>query len=134
MALLILILSPLVILRTPVDIFPEIDIPVVSVVWNYTGLAPQDMSDRIVSITERALTTTVNDIEHIESQSLNGVAVVKIFFQPKANIQMAIAQLTAISQTQLKQLPAGHHAAADHYVLSIERADPAGRIEQRQAL
>jgi CzcA family heavy metal efflux pump len=107
MALLILILSPLVILRTPVDIFPEINIPVVSVVWNYTGLSPQDMSDRIVSITERALTTTVNDIDHIESQSLNGIAVVKIFFQPKASIQMAIAQLTAVSQTQLRQLPAG---------------------------
>ena len=102
--------------------------------WNYTGLAPQDMADRIVSITERALTTTVNDIEHIESQSLNGVAVVKIFFQPNANIQMAIAQLTAISQTQLRQLARRHHAAADHHVFSVERADPADRLEQQQAL
>ncbi len=79
MALLIILLTPVVILRTPTDIFPEINIPVISVVWNYTGLPAKDMSDRIVSITERALTTTVNDIEHVESNSLNGVAVVKIF-------------------------------------------------------
>ena len=107
MALLIILLTPVVILRTPTDIFPEINIPVISVVWNYTGLPAKDMSDRIVSITERALTTTVNDIEHVESNSLNGVAVVKIFFRPGANIQTAIAQVTAISQTQLRQLPAG---------------------------
>ncbi len=107
MALLILILSPIIILRTPTDIFPDINIPVISVVWNYNGLPPQDMSDRIVSVTERALTTLVNDIDHIESQSLNGIAVVKIFFRPNANIQTALAQVTAISQTQLKQLPAG---------------------------
>jgi multidrug efflux pump subunit AcrB len=107
MALLILILSPIVILRTPTDIFPDINIPVISIVWNYTGLAPQDMSDRITSVTERALTTLVNDIDHIESQSLNGIAVVKVFFRPNANIQTALAQVTAISQTQIKQLPAG---------------------------
>ena len=107
MALLIILLTPIVILRTPTDIFPEINIPVISVVWNYTGLPAKDMSDRIVSITERALTTTVNDIEHVESNSLNGVAVVKIFFRPGANIQTAIAQVTAISQTQLRQLPPG---------------------------
>lgn len=107
MALLILILSPIVLLRTPTDIFPDINIPVVSIVWNYNGLAPQDMSDRIVSVTERALTTLVNDIDHIESQSLNGIAVVKVFFRPSVNIQTALAQVTAISQTQLRQLPAG---------------------------
>jgi CzcA family heavy metal efflux pump len=107
MALLILILSPIVILRTPTDIFPEINIPVISIVWQYAGLSPQDMSDRITTTTERALTTLVNDIDHIESQSLNGIAVVKVFFRPNANIQTAIAQVTAISQTQLKQLPAG---------------------------
>src|SRR6266404_4960702 len=106
-ALLITILGPLAIWRTPTDIFPNINIPVVSVVWNYAGLSAQDMSDRIVSQTERALTTTVNDIQHIESQSLNGIAVVKIFFQPGANISTAIAQVTAISQTQLRQLPQG---------------------------
>jgi multidrug efflux pump subunit AcrB len=97
----------LAIVRTPTDIFPNIDIPVVSIIWNYNGLLPEDMSDRIVSVTERALTTTVDNIEHIESQSLYGVAVVKVFLQPTANIQQGIAQITAISQTQLRQLPAG---------------------------
>src|SRR6202521_2383456 len=106
-ALLLLILCPIVILRTPTDIFPNINIPVVSIVWNYTGLNPDDMSNRIVFQTERALTTLVDDIAHIESQSLNGVAVVKVFFQPHADISKAIAQITAISQTQLRQLPPG---------------------------
>ena len=106
-ALLLLILGPLVILNTPTDILPNIDIPVVSIVWNYQGLDAQDMSDRIVFQTERALTTLVDDIQHIESQSLNGVAVVKVFFQPNAQIDKAIAQVTAISQTQLRQLPPG---------------------------
>src|ERR1700757_2797225 len=107
LALLILILGPIVILRTPTDVFPEINIPVVSIVWNYTGLSSEDMGNRITSVTERALTTLVDDIEHIESQSLNGIAVVKVFFQPHANIEKAIAQVTAISQTQLRQLPPG---------------------------
>ena len=107
MALLILILSPIVVYRTPTDVFPNINIPVVSVVWNYTGLSPQDMANRITTVTERGLTTLVNDIEHIDSQSLNGLAVVKIYFQPSANIQTALAQVTAISQTILRQLPPG---------------------------
>jgi CzcA family heavy metal efflux pump len=107
LALMLFILAPVVISRTPVDIFPNIDIPVVSVVWEYPGMSAQDLSDRIVYITERALTTTVNDIEHIESQSMDGIAVVKIFFQPHANLYAGIAQVTAISQTQLKQLPPG---------------------------
>jgi multidrug efflux pump subunit AcrB len=107
LALLILILGPIVILRTPTDVFPNINIPVVSIVWNYGGLTPEDMGNRITSVTERALTTLVDDIEHIESQSLYGVAVVKVFFQPNANIDKAIAQVTAISQTQLRQLPQG---------------------------
>jgi CzcA family heavy metal efflux pump len=106
-ALLLLILGPIVILRTPTDIFPNINIPVVSILWNYTGLNPDDMSNRIVFQTERALTTLVDDISHIESQSLNGIAVVKVFFQPHADITKAIAQVTAISQTQLRQLPPG---------------------------
>ena len=106
-AVLLLILGPIVILRTPTDIFPNIDIPVVSVLWNYQGFTPQQMSDRIVSLTERAMTTTVDNIQHIESQSLPEKAVVKIFFQPGANIERAIAQVTAISQTQLRQLPPG---------------------------
>jgi CzcA family heavy metal efflux pump len=106
-ALLLLILGPIVILRTPTDIFPNINIPVVSILWTYTGLNPDDMSNRIVFQTERALTTLVDDIAHIESQSLNGIAVVKVFFQPHADITKAIAQVTAISQTQLRQLPPG---------------------------
>ena len=106
-ALLLLLLGPIVILRTPTDIFPNIDIPVVSVLWNYSGFNPQQMSDRIVSLTERAMTTTVDNIQHTESQSLPGIAVVKVFFQPNANIQRGIAQVTAISQTQLRQLPPG---------------------------
>jgi CzcA family heavy metal efflux pump len=107
LALLLLILGPIVILRTPTDIFPNINIPVVSILWNYQGLNPDDMSNRIVFQTERALTTLVDDIAHIESQSLNGIAVVKVFFQPHADITKAIAQVTAISQTQLRQLPPG---------------------------
>src|SRR6195256_4826459 len=106
-ALLLLILGPIVIYRTPTDIFPNINIPVVSILWNYSGLNAQEMSNRIVTLTERTLTTTVDDIEHSESQSLNGIAVVKVFFQPNANIEKAIAQITAISQTQLRQLPPG---------------------------
>src|SRR5437764_14221338 len=94
-ALLLLILGPIVILRTPTDIFPNINIPVVSILWNYTGLNAQDMSDRIVSITERTLTTTVDDIEHSEPQSLNGSAVVRVCFQPTVNVEKAIAQSTA---------------------------------------
>ena len=107
LALLLLILGPLAILRTPTDIFPNIDIPVVSVVWQYTGLPADDMNNRIVSGFERSLTTTVNDIEHTETNSLNGVGLVKIFFQPNVKIDMAVAQVTAISQTLLKSMPAG---------------------------
>ena len=107
MAILILILGSLAIVRTPTDIFPNINIPVVSIIWTFNGLAPQDMADRIISITERSLTTIVDDISHIESQSLNGIAVVKVFLQPTASIDKALAQITASSQTQLKQLPQG---------------------------
>jgi len=106
-AILILILGALSVLRTPTDIFPNINIPVVSIIWSYNGLDPQDMADRIISIYERSLTTTVDNIEHIESQSLYGIAVVKVFFQPSANLSQSIAQITAISQTQLRQLPQG---------------------------
>jgi multidrug efflux pump subunit AcrB len=107
MAILILVMGLISISRTPIDIFPNIDIPVVSIIWNYSGLVPKDMNDRIISVTERALTTTVDNIEHIESQSLYGVAVVKVFLQPTANVERGIAQITAISQTQLHQLPSG---------------------------
>jgi multidrug efflux pump subunit AcrB len=106
-ALLLLVLGPISIMRTPTDIFPNINIPVVAMVWQYTGLSPEQMAQRIVFQSERTLTTTVNDIEHIESQSMNGIGVIKIFFQPKVNIAMAVAQVTAIGQTQLRQLPIG---------------------------
>ena len=106
-SILLLILGTVSILRTPTDIFPNIDIPVVSVIWNYTGLSPDDMSNRIVLNYERVLTTTVNDIEHIESQSLPGVAVVKIFFHEGVQVGNAIGQVTAVSQTILRSLPPG---------------------------
>src|ERR1700674_3880668 len=107
MALVIIILTPITILRTPTDIFPEIDIPVVSVVWFYSGLSPQDMADRIVANSERGITTTVNDIEHMESQSVNGLGIIKVFFRPGTNVQGAVAQITAIAQTTVRSLPAG---------------------------
>ena len=106
-AIVILILGVLSILRNPKDIFPNINIPVVSVLWNYAGLSPQQMAYRIALLNERSLTLTVNDIEHIESESLNGIAVIKLFFQPGANIATALSQVTAMSQTQLRQLPPG---------------------------
>ena len=107
LSLLLLILSPIVILRTPTDIFPNINIPVVSIIWNYAGLSPQELSNRIVTPFERNMTTTVNDIEHIESQSLIGIAVIKVYFQPGANVPSAVAQVTAIAQAALRQLPPG---------------------------
>jgi len=107
MALLIIILTPLTILRTPVDIFPEINIPVISVVWNFDGMSPQEMADRIVSNSERGFTVTVNDIEHQESQSLNGKAVIKIFFRPGVDLSMAMTQVTGMCQTVLRGLPPG---------------------------
>jgi CzcA family heavy metal efflux pump len=107
MALMILILSPVAIMRTPVDILPEINIPVISVVWQYQGLSAQEMTDRIVSNTERGFTTLVNDIEHIETQAMDGRAIEKIFLQPSANVQTAIAQLAAFGQSSTRQLPPG---------------------------
>jgi multidrug efflux pump subunit AcrB len=107
LALLILIAGPLAALRTPTDIFPDIRIPVIGVVWQYTGLPPDQMSGRMVTPFERALTTTVNDIEHIVANSYNGIGIVKIFFQPNVDIRTANAQVTAISQTLLKQMPPG---------------------------
>ena len=107
MALLILIFGVMSIIRTPKDIFPNIDIPVICVVFSYSGLSPDDMSGRIVTYYERAATTSVNDIEHIESQSIPNYGIVKIFFQPTVNINAALAEVTAVSQTVLKQMPAG---------------------------
>lgn len=106
-ALLIVILGVLTIFRMPTDIFPAINIPVVSIVWSYTGESPEEMAERIVTYSERAITTTVSDLEHMESQSMNGVSVVKVFFQPTANIASAVAQVTSICQTILRPLPPG---------------------------
>ncbi|QAU24885.1 efflux RND transporter permease subunit [Dyella sp. M7H15-1] len=107
LALFILIVGPLAALRTPTDIFPNIGIPVISVVWTYNGLSPSAMSGRVIYYYERSLTSTVSDIEHIESQSLPGIGVVKIFFQPGVDVRTATAQVTSISQTVLKQMPPG---------------------------
>jgi len=107
MALVILILTPITLLRTPTDIFPDIDIPVVSVVWFYTGMSPEDMANRIVANSERGITTTVNDIEHMESQSVYGLGIIKVFFRPGTNVQGAIAQITAICQTSVRGMPPG---------------------------
>jgi multidrug efflux pump subunit AcrB len=106
-ALLILIVGVFSILSMPTDIFPNIDIPVITVVWGYNGLSAQEMSTRIIYNSERSMTTTVNDIDHIESQSLNGTGIIKIFFHPHVNIGAAIAQVTAIAQVQLRSLPPG---------------------------
>jgi multidrug efflux pump subunit AcrB len=107
LAILIVIFGPLAALKTPTDIFPDIKIPVIAVVWTYRGLPPEDMSGRVIYYYERQLTSSVNDIEHIESQSLPGIGIVKIFFQPDVDIRTATAQVTSLSQTVLKQLPPG---------------------------
>jgi len=107
MAILIAIVGVLAAIRTPVDIFPDIKVPVIATAWQYAGLSPDEMSGRIITPFERVLTTTVNDIDHIESQSLPGIGVVKIYFQPGADIRTATAQVTSVSQTVLKQLPPG---------------------------
>lgn len=107
LALTILIIGPLAALRTPVDIFPDIRIPVIAIIWGYTGLQPDLMAGRIVTQSQRGLTTTVNDIEHIEATSYNGLGIIKVFFHPNVDIRIANAQITAVMQTQLKQMPPG---------------------------
>src|SRR5665213_2702209 len=107
LALVILIIGPLAAFRMPVDIFPDTRIPVIAVIWQYTGLQPDLMAGRIATQAQRGLTTTVNDIEHIEATSYNGLAIVKVFFQPDVDIRIANAQITSVSQTQLKQMPPG---------------------------
>ncbi len=107
MAVLMAVLGLLAIVTMPKDIFPYINIPVISVVWSYSGISPQEMADRVVTIDERAMTTTVNDIEHMESTSYQGLSVIKVFFQPNVKVEMAMAQITALSQTILRPLPPG---------------------------
>src|ERR1700760_3283202 len=110
MAILMLVLGVTAIFSMPTDIFPYINIPVVSVVWSYNGMSPQEMADRIVTISERAMTTTVNNIEHMESTSYTGTSVIRMFFQPTVKVELAIAQITALSQTILRPLPPGTFA------------------------
>ena len=107
MAMLIVILGVLSMFSMPTDIFPEIDLPVASVIWTYSGMAPEDIEKRIVTSTERAITTTVNDVEHIESQSMPGYGVVRVYFHPTVKIDMAIAQLAAITGSITRVLPPG---------------------------
>src|SRR5947209_12348417 len=106
-ALLLLLVTPFVLIKTPTDIFPSIKIPVVSIIWNYTGLSAREIEQRIIYTQERALTTTVNNIEHIESTSYDGIGIIKLYFQPGVTISTAVAQVTAVSQTILRQLPSG---------------------------
>src|SRR3974390_3058031 len=107
LGLLILILSPVAILQTPTDIFPNINIPVVAVAWTYTGLNPEELEGRLTTVYEKVLTTIVDNIQHIESTTVNGLVVVKLFLQPGASIDLANAQVTGGSQTILRQLPPG---------------------------
>jgi multidrug efflux pump subunit AcrB len=132
MALLIVLATPFALMRMATDIFPEINIPVISVIWTYTGLSAQEMGQRIAGTNERGLTTTVSDIEHIESQSLAGISIIKIFFQPTANIQTAIAQVVAAEQSQVKQLPPGitpplviKYSASSIPVIQLAMSSPA---------
>jgi multidrug efflux pump subunit AcrB len=106
-ALLLLLVTPFVLIKTPTDIFPSINIPVVSIIWSYNGLSAREIEQRIIYTQERALTTTVNNIEHIESTSYDGIGIIKLYFQPGVTISTAVAQVTAVSQTILRQLPAG---------------------------
>src|SRR6201996_5548026 len=107
LAILIVLFGDLAAVETPTDIFPDIRIPVIAVVWTYRGLSPDDMAGRVIYYYERQLSTAVNDIDHIESQSLSGVGIVKIFFHPTVDIRTATAQVTSLSQTVLKQMPPG---------------------------
>ena len=106
-SLVLLLLTPFVLMRTPTDIFPAINIPVVSIIWSYVGLDSQDIEQRFNYLSERSLTTTVNDIEHIESNAYNGIGVIKVFFREGTSVDAGVAQCTAISQTVLRQMPPG---------------------------
>ena len=129
-AMLVMILGIIQILRMPTDIFPEINIPVISVAFSYTGMPADEMEKRIVGNFERILTTTVNDIEHIESQSLYGIGVVKIYFQKGANVDAATAQVTAVSQTVIRMMPTmsrGHWPYPSTAITSTSRPKPGCR-------
>ena len=107
MALLILLISPLVILRTPTDIFPNVDIPVIAALWNYQGLSAEEMEERVASPYERSMTTVVTDIDHMESQTVNGRSITKVFFHPGTRVDLAMAEMTAVAQNAIHQMPPG---------------------------
>ena len=130
MALLIMILGGISIVTMPVDIFPYIDIPILSIIYQYNGLSPEEMANRVVTGFERGLTTSVNDIEHIESQSYNGVAVIRVYFYPGARIELAQAQVVANAQSNLRGNPPGHVSAEHSEVRRFERAGSADRAGQ----
>ncbi len=125
LALLILLLSPAVILRTPTDIFPNINIPVISVAWTYTGLNPEDIEARLTTPYEKGLTTLVDNIQHIESTSYNGVSVVKIYLQPGASLDTANAQVVAAGRVCTAISSSGHPAAGDHQFQRVQRSHSA---------
>ena len=129
-ALLLVLITPFILLRTPTDIFPAINIPVVSIIWQYTGLDAPQLEHRITYTHERILTVTVNNIQHIESTSYNGIGVVKVFLQPGASVDSAVAQITASAQTVLRAMPPGHAAAVDHPIQRLVRADLAVQLQQ----
>ena len=133
-ALVLLLLTPFVLLRTPTDIFPEINIPVVSVVWTYNGLNAREVEQRIVYNHERMISTLVNDIEHIESTAYNGAGVIKVFFQPGASVSDGVAQITASGQTVLRQLPPGIDPAFHHPLQCLLGPDPSVQLGQQEVL
>ena len=127
LALLILIVSPIAILRTPTDIFPNINIPVISVIWQYNGLNPEEFEGRITSVYERVLTTLVNDVQHIESTTLNGTAVVRIFLQPNADLTNGNRAGDSCLANQLAPNAARYYSATGIDLQRIDRADPPAR-------
>ena len=118
LSILILVMGGVAIFRTPTDIFPNINIPVIAVIWRYEGLSAQDFADRITTNFERNLTTTVNDIEHMESTSLRSISVIKVFFQPGAKVEMAMAQISASAQSAIRQMP---HSPSSRIATLIRR-------------
>ena len=128
MALMILIFGPLAAIRTPTDIFPNIGIPVIGVAFNYSGLSPDEMGARIVASYERFLSNNVNDVEHSESQSMQGMGIIKVYLQPNADIRLATAQVTSSSQTAIRQMPVGHPAAIHHQLQRLDRAGAADGV------
>ncbi len=133
LAVLIVLMGGYAILQTATDIFPNIKIPIAAVIWRYNGILPEEIANRIVLFSERIAQTTVNDVEHTESQSVNGTAVVKYFFQPDVDQDLSFAQITAVSQVQLAFSPPGHDAAVRPGVQRLQRADPAAGAVERHA-